>query len=244
MLARDLIQTLAPLASPQHAARFATFFKTGPGEYAHGDEFLGIPVPTQRKLAARFRAMPLGEILLLLDSPVHEHRMMALLLWIEQFQSGSPALRESIASAYVRALPRVNNWDLVDLSAPALLGAFLREQQRPIPQELIASPLLWERRVAMVATHAWVRNGDAREALRVAEALIPDPHDLIQKAVGWTLREVGKHVSPDLLRAFLESHAARMPRTALRVAIERFPAEERLAWRSLRTAPPPRRPLV
>jgi 3-methyladenine DNA glycosylase AlkD len=236
MPASNVIQALAPLASPENAARVSKFFKTGPGEYAHEDVFLGVPVPAQRKIALRFRDMPLEEVTRLLQSPIHEHRMTALLLWTAQARKGSMEQRAAISHAYRANLRWINNWDLVDVSASPLLGQFLRDNQLPVPESLMVSPVLWERRVAIVATHAWVRQGDAREALRLAEALLGDPEDLLHKAVGWTLREVGKHVSPAHLREFLHQHAARIPATALRAAIEHLPEPERRAWRQKRNS--------
>ena len=234
MRASDVIQALAFLASPDNAKRVSGFFKTGPGEYAHGDVFLGVPVPAQRKIALRFRDMAQEEVTRLLRSPIHEHRMTALLLWTAQARKGSLEQRAAIAHAYRANLRWINNWDLVDVSASPLLGQFLRDNHLSVPESLVVSPVLWERRVAIVSTHAWVRQGDAGEALRLAEALLGDPEDLLHKAVGWTLREVGKHVSPALLRKFLHQHAARMPATALRAAIEHFPEPERRALRQKR----------
>ena len=234
MRASDVIQALAPLTSPENAARFSKFFKTGPGEYAHGDVFLGVPVPAQRQIALRFRDMTQEEVTRLLHSPIHEHRMTALLLWTAQARKGSMEKRAAIAHTYRANLRWINNWDLVDVSASPLLGQFLRDNHLSVPESLVVSPVLWERRVAIVSTHAWVRQGDAREALRLAEALLGDPEDLLHKAVGWTLREVGKHVSPAHLREFLHQHAARMPATALRAAIEHFPEPERRIWRQKR----------
>ena len=234
MRASDVIAILAPLACPMTAGRFSRFFKTAPGEYAHGDVFLGIPVPAQRRIALRFQGMAHAETTRLLHSPVHEHRMTALLIWTAQARTASVEQRATLASVYRANLHWINNWDLVDASASPLLGRFLREHRLPVPDALLDSASLWERRVAIVATHAWIRKGEAGEALRVAGVLLCDAEDLIHKAVGWTLREVGKHVSVADLRGFLRTHAARMPATALRAAIEHFPEPERRTWRSLR----------
>jgi len=232
----SVIQLRAALkrrASPARAKTLATFFKTGPGQYAHGDKFLGITVPVQRVLAGPFFALPLKEIAVLLQSPVHEERLTALIILVGKFERAQGCAREHIAAFYLKNLKHVNNWDLVDLSAPQILGAYLYEHGRQgtgVLTRLARSKNLWERRAAMVSTFYFIRRKSAREAFIVARVLFNDGHDLIHKAVGWMLRETGKHVSRDVLEKFLRRHYKNMPRTALRYAIEHFSKTRRQAY--------------
>ena len=228
--AAEVQRRLREAGSPERARGAARYFKTGPGEYGEGDVFVGASVPAQRAIARACRGLARSELDLLLRSPVHEERLTALLGLCEQHAHGDAAARASLSRYYLSRLRRVNNWDLVDVSAPTLLGEQLVAGDHALLDELAASRDVWSRRVAMVATFARTRRGDATAALHVATRLLYDEHDLIQKAVGWMLREVGKRAGIDALEAFLEQHAATMPRTALRYAIERFPKAERDAW--------------
>ena len=225
---------LAALADPERAAHAQRFFRTEPGGYGEGDRFLGIPVPEQRRVARRHRDASLADCERLLESPIHEHRFVALAILVERFKRADAAEREAIADLYLARRERVNNWDLVDASAEHLLPE--RAAQRPeLLDELAASPSVWDRRIAVLTTFGYIKQGDARPTLRLAERLLHDEHDLIHKAVGWMLREVGKRVDAELLRGFLDRHAAEMPRTMLRYAIERLPAEERLYYMEARS---------
>lgn len=230
--ADDVRAALAEVANPADAAQLQRYFKTGPGEYGDGDVFLGVRVPAVRAIVKRFHGLPFDEIDALLDSPVHEHRLAGLLLLV------AVARREpdAVAVRYLAAVHRgrVNNWDLVDLSAPEALGDVLVDGDRSVLDELAASPVLWERRVAVLATFAFLRRRDASTTLRLAERLLGDREDLIHKAVGWMLREVGKRVSRSALTGFLDAHAARMPRTMLSYATEHLEPAERAAYRALR----------
>ncbi len=219
-------------ASPAKAKTLAAFFKTGPGQYAQGDQFLGIPVPVQRVLARSFSALSLKEIAVLLQSPVHEERLTALIILVGKFERAQGGVRKRIAVFYLKNLKRVNNWDLVDLTAWQILGAYLYEQGRGIDvlTRLARSKNLWERRAAMIATFYFIRRKSAQEAFVVARVLFNDEHDLMHKAVGWMLRETGKHVSRDVLEKFLCCHYKNMPRTALRYAIEHFSRTRRQAY--------------
>ena len=228
--AADVRAELARAAHPGRAKGLARFFKTGPGEYAEGDVFLGIRVPDQRAIARRFRDLPPREIERLLRSRLHEERQTALFILVDRYAKGDPKTRTECVRLFVDNLDHVNNWDLVDSSAHQLLGDHLLTRDRRRLVRLARSRVLWERRVAMVATFAFILAGDAKPTFEVARLLLSDEHDLIHKAAGWMLREVGKRVSADALRAFLEEHATEMPRTALRYAIERFSATERRAW--------------
>lgn len=205
------------------------FFKTGKGDYGEGDVFIGVAVPDQRRVAREFRNLPLPEVPRLLRSKVHEHRLTALFILVGQYQKGSPRDKERIARVYLQNLRFVNNWDLVDSSAPYILGDYLLTRPRAILHRLARSKDLWERRVAMIATAAFIRRGDFRDALRIAERLVSDSHDLIQKAVGWMLREIGDRDRAEEER-FLKRHAERMPRTMLRYAVEKFPASLRAQY--------------
>jgi 3-methyladenine DNA glycosylase AlkD len=230
-----LRRRLAEAGNPERAAGLASFFKTGKGEYAEGDRFRGINVPHLRLLAREARGLSLENTLTLLRSPWHEDRAVALMLLVDGHGRGSPSERRAIHRAYLANTRYVNNWDLVDQSAPELVGPYVGKDDTRLIERLAKSTLLWNRRIAMVATHQSTRRGDLAPALRIAERLLGDEHDLMHKAVGWMLREVGKR-SPDTLRAFLAKHAATMPRTALRYSIERFTPEERKRWMGARSA--------
>ncbi len=241
MSAQELQEALAAAADPADAAQLQRYFKTGPGEYGEGDSFLGVRVPAVRRIAARFGELPASEIDALLDSPVHEHRLAGLIVLVGQFERASrastrdEARRRELAELYLAAVRRgrVDNWDLVDVSAEFITGEYLQDRPLDLLHELAASPSVWERRVAMLSTFAFTKRGEAGPALEIAGLLLEDPHDLIRKAVGWMLREVGKRVDRDLLTGFLDRHAARMPRTALSYATEHLTREEREAYRAL-----------
>jgi len=230
---------LRGLADPEAARVARWFFKTGPGEYGAGDRFLGIRAAPMRAAARRFADLPLGQIERLLASPWHEDRSLALLVLTGRFRRAAAAERAAIVRFYLAHADRVNNWDLVDLSAPHILGEWLADRPRGGLTRLAASPNLWERRIAVLATLAFIRRGEFGDTLRLARRLRDDPHDLLHKAVGWMLREVGKR-DVAVLRRFLDAHGPRLPRTALRYAIERLrPAERR---RYLARERPTRRP--
>jgi 3-methyladenine DNA glycosylase AlkD len=216
-------------SSARDARALQWFFKTGPGEYGEGDVFLGVKVPKIRAVAREFRAAPERVVKALLASRIHEERLLALLILVDQFERGSDADRARIVRLYLASTARINNWDLVDLSAPNIVGAWLLERDRSRLDRLARSRSLWERRIAIVATHAFIRRGQFADTLRVADRLLADGHDLIHKAVGWMLREVGKR-DRAALEAFLQPRCRRMPRTMLRYAIERFPEPRRQAY--------------
>ncbi|MEI8289234.1 MAG: DNA alkylation repair protein [Verrucomicrobiota bacterium] len=217
---------LKELASPADAKFLQRFFKTGPGEYGEGDRFIGIRVPVTRKLAREFRDLPRREVVALLQSPIHEERLLALIILVNASQRGDDAERAKIFKLYLAQLDRVNNWDLVDSSAPYIVGPHLLNRSRKILFRLARSQSLWHRRVAVLATLHFIRQGDFTDTLRLAERLRDDEHDLMHKATGWMLREIGKrHVA--VLRSFLDQHAALMPRTMLRYAIEKLSERER-----------------
>ncbi len=220
---------LAALADPERAAFTARFLDIGPGGYGEGDALLGVPVPAQRRVARAARDLPLGEVADLLGSAVHEHRFTALVVVVERYRRGrDPALRAGLSRFYLDHRAGVNNWDLVDVSAPDLLGGELVAGDRAILGELAGSERVWDRRIAIVSTHALIRRGELTETLALAERLMGDQHHLIHKAAGWMLREAGKRDEAALV-TFLEEHRAAMPRTMLRYAIERLPPERRAA---------------
>jgi 3-methyladenine DNA glycosylase AlkD len=217
------------LADPRVAAFLQRFFKTGRGEYAAGDRFLGIRVPTLRRLARRYRALPRQQALTLLRSRWHEDRLLALLILVDQYRRANEAGKRAIHRAYLDNTRYINNWDLVDLSAQHIVGAHLEPKHLSVLTRLARSGSLWERRIAIMATFCWIKQGIHAPTLHIAALLLDDPHDLIHKAVGWMLREVGKR-DPDEEVAFLRRHYRTMPRTMLRYAIERFPDRQRLRY--------------
>jgi 3-methyladenine DNA glycosylase AlkD len=228
-----LRKELNRLTNPPKAAFLQGFFKTGPGQYAEGDRFRGITVPEQRKLAKTYRHLSFDDAASLLESEWHEDRLVALFLLIDQYAKGTPAVRARIHKLYLsRIADSVNNWDLVDSSAATLVGGHLAEYgsgDTALLDKLARDKNLWRRRVGIVATHHFIRKGSFGETLRISEALLGDREDLIHKATGWMLREMGKKdVAP--LQLFLERHAPTMPRTMLRYAIEKFPEKTRKAY--------------
>jgi 3-methyladenine DNA glycosylase AlkD len=232
--AEDVRAALAEHADPADALHLQRFFKTGPGQYGEGDVFIGVRVPATRSVVKRFRGMPLTEIDELLDSAVHEHRLAGVLLLVEHYPSEPEAAFDAYLAAVYRG--RVNNWDLVDSSAEHIVGPEVRSGRVPLAllDDLAASPDLWERRVAVLATFDFIKHGDAGPTLRLCEQLLGDRHDLIQKATGWMLREVGKRVSREALLAILDAHAPAMPRTMLSYATEHLAPEERSRYRAAR----------
>lgn len=217
------------IADPETAAASAWFFKTGPGEYGEGDRFLGVRVPDIRTLARRFEALSIDQMSRLLRSRFHEDRMLALLIAVRQYQKGDEATRRAIHDFYMAHLEHIDNWDLVDVTAPHVIGAYYRDRDRKPLYRLARSAVLWHRRIAIIATAAFIREDDFTDTLALAERLLDDREDLMHKAVGWMLREVGKR-DVGALRTFLGEHHGRMPRTMLRYAIEKLPEPERQRW--------------
>ncbi len=226
--ATALRRLLREKVRPGHSESLAWFFKTGPGEYGEGDRFLGICIPDIRSVARGGESLPAAEVLKLLHSPWHEERVLALLILVRQFERGDERARKAIFDLYLRETVWINNWDLVDLSAYRITGAWLLGRPRTVLRRLARSQNLWERRIAIVATYAFIRTGDLADTFDLAERLLGDPHDLMHKACGWMLREAGKRDVAALER-FLDRHARAMPRTMLRYAIEKFPEARRKA---------------
>jgi 3-methyladenine DNA glycosylase AlkD len=217
---------LHTLANPAKAKLLQSFFKTGPGQYAEGDQFLGVMVPQTRGLVREFKRMTPEEAAKLVRSNWHEERLAGLLLWVQAFEKGDEVTRERGLRLYLANLKFINNWDLVDLSAPQIVGGSLASERDPLLLKLAHSPVLWERRVSVLATFALIRKGNFGPSMDLCRRLMRDPEDLMHKACGWMLREVGKR-DRACLTAFLEKHAHEMPRTMLRYAIEHYPEPER-----------------
>jgi 3-methyladenine DNA glycosylase AlkD len=222
---------LRSLGRPADAAVLQRFFKTGVGEYGAGDRFLGIRVPVLRKLAREYRGLPLADVRELLRSAWHEERLLALFILVDQYVRADARQREQIYRVYMSSTSRINNWDLVDSSAEHIVGAHVRDGDRSRLRTLATSELLWERRIAIMATFCYIKRGEFHTTLSVARVLLDDPHDLIHKAVGWMLREVGKR-DRAVEEAFLRRYGRRMPRTMLRYAVERFPSKLRRSYLS------------
>ncbi len=252
--AKEIIEYMESMQNEEQRRILMGFFKTGPGEYGEGDEFLGLKVPQTREVVKAVRDTPLSEVPELLMSRWHEVRLCGLLILVDQFEKlstkrlahDSEAIkkRDEILTLYLRYAEQANNWDLVDLSVPKILGHWLLlptalgegtdDYKRQVVDELAQSDNLWRQRMSMVCTWKTSQQGDASWCLRYAEVHLHHPHDLMHKAVGWMLREMGKRVSMDLLRDFLCQHAHEMPRTALRYAIEKMSDAERKEWMGIK----------
>jgi 3-methyladenine DNA glycosylase AlkD len=209
-------------ADAEQAVNLQRFFKTGKGQYGYSDIFLGLTVPVQRTLAKTYRDLPLTDVVSLLQSKIHEHRLTALLILILKYQTADDKARKTIFDLYLKHRKWINNWDLVDLSAPNIVGSYLLDKNRAISYQLAKSKSLWDKRIAILATFEFIKNGQAEDTFQIAEILLNDSHDLIHKAVGWMLREVGKRIGRPTEEMFLQKHHRQMPRTMLRYAIERF----------------------
>jgi 3-methyladenine DNA glycosylase AlkD len=230
MTAARVKALLKASADPDKAAFFPKFFKTGPGQYGEGDRFLGVSVPQCRAIAKQARGMELAEVSKLMSSPIHEEREVALFVLVDAFnRAASENERAEVYRFYVRYRARVNSWDLVDGSAPTIVGGYLEDKNRKPLYRWAKSTDLWERRIAMLATFHFIKKKDFKDALAIAKLLRDDEHDLIHKAVGWMLREVGNR-DLALQERFLKTHYKKMPRTMLRYAIEKFPEKKRQAY--------------
>jgi 3-methyladenine DNA glycosylase AlkD len=226
---QKITKRLKALANKDQAAVSRRFFKTGPGEYGEGDVFLGIKVPVLRMLAKEFADLPLQEAGTLLNSGIHEERLLALLILVRMFDRGDDFIRQAIYNLYLKNMSFVNNWDLVDLSAPCIVGPYLADRSRAPLYRLAKSKNLWERRIAIMSTFHFIKKGEFSETLKIAETLLRDRQDLIHKSVGWMLREIGKR-HPQTEVNFLNRYYQKMPRTMLRYAIEKFPEPIRVAY--------------
>jgi 3-methyladenine DNA glycosylase AlkD len=226
MTTGEIQDCLRALGNPEAAAFAARYFKTGPGQYGAGDVFLGLRAPVMHALAKEHKTLALDQAVELLRSAVHEDRLLALLILVRQASKADSSARKEIYDLYMAHTRFINNWDLVDASAPTIVGGHLMDGSRKPLDRLAGSRVLWERRISIIATLHFIRRGDFADTLRIAERLLGDQEDLIHKAAGWMLREVGKRDQPTLER-FLRQHVRIMPRTMLRYAVERFPEETR-----------------
>lgn len=217
-------------ANAKHAEHHQRFFKTGPGDYGEGDIFLGLRVPQVRAIAKDFKALSLKDLDRFLASPIHEDRLFAIFVLVGQYQKAKDTnLQTAIVDFYLAHTERINNWDIVDASAHKILGHYLLERPRRILDELVRSRVLWERRIAMIATYTFIKAGELGPTLKLAKKLLKDEEDLMHKAAGWMLRELGKQ-DEDTLLDFLDTHGQKMPRTMLRYAIEKLPEDLRQAY--------------
>ncbi len=223
----DLKTDIKKIASPEKAEILQRFFKTGKGQYGEGDVFAGVTVPELRKLAKKYLTLDEEEIIKLLRSKIHEERMIALFILTSWFEKGDPQKKKRIYDLYLSNTAYINNWDLVDLTADKIVGSFLLDKPRDILYGLAASPSLWERRIAVMATFNFIKNGQPEDTIKLSVMLLEDKHDLIHKASGWMLREIGKKCSMETLTDFLKKYYKIMPRMMLRYAIERFPEDLR-----------------
>ena len=230
-LGQEVIRSLKQLGSEKKAASSSWFFKTAKGQYGYGDKFIGVTVPEQRKVAKQYRSLPLKEVSRLLKSKIHEYRLTGLFILVDNFNHADLKQQGEIVRFYMDHLDHVNNWDLVDSSASYILGQYLCKgaANRKIIYRLAKSKNLWHRRVAIISTHAFIRVGQFDDTLKLAALFMTDRHDLMHKAVGWMLREVGKKSRNSLVQ-FLDIYAAKMPRTMLRYSIEHFDKEERMRY--------------
>ena len=226
MTAQDIQKRLKKLGNKERAAISQRFFKTGPGEYGEGDVFIGIRVPVLRALVKEYADLSVVQILILLRSHIHEERLLALLLLVDSFSQGDEAAKTSIFELYLKHTEFINNWDLVDSSAAQIVGAYLMDKSKAVLYRLAESANLWERRIAIMSTFHFVKHHEFSETLKIAKILLFDRQDLIHKATGWMLREIGKrHLKTE--ERFLKVHYKKMPRTMLRYAIEKFPEQKR-----------------
>jgi len=230
MTLAKLKKELRSHGTPEKAKNSAWFFKTGPGAYGEGDVFIGLTVPEQRKIAGGYTDLLIGDTESLLHSKEHEFRLTALYILSAKYKRGNDVEKKKIHMLYLKNTKWINNWDLVDASASMIVGEYLRDKDKAVLKKLAKSKSLWERRIAIIATYAYIKAGDPKMTFEIAEMLLKDTHDLIHKAAGWMLREVGKRCGQDTEESFLKKHYALMPRTMLRYAIERFPEKRRLAY--------------
>lgn len=222
----ELLMETEKLGNPEQAKILQRFFKTGKGEYGGGDIFLGIKVPEQKRIAKKYIGLSLPKIQILLSSKIHEHRLIALLILVGKFKKSNEEEKANIFNFYLKNTKSINNWDLVDLSAPNIVGEFWIDKKKKILYEFAQSKSIWEKRISIISTLSFIKKEEFDDALRISEILLKDEHDLIHKAVGWMLREIGKK-NQEVLEKFLKIHYKEMPRTMLRYAIEKFDEEKR-----------------
>jgi 3-methyladenine DNA glycosylase AlkD len=226
---QNLKLSLKKESNKEHAKILQRFFKTGPGEYGEGDVFIGIKVPKLRAIAKQNLDLTFPELQKLLNSKIHEERLTALMILVLRFNKADNTLKEKIYKFYLKNTGRINNWDLVDLTAPNIVGEFLIDKDKKILFDFAVSKNLWEKRISIIATYRFIRRSQFEITFLISELLLKDEHDLIHKVVGWMLREIGKQ-NPGAEEMFLQKHYKQMPRTMLRYAIEKFPEQKRKAY--------------
>lgn len=229
----SLIKEIEQSKNPAKAIVMARFFKTGKGEYGEGDIFLGLSVPQQRIIAKKFWNLSLSDLQKLLESPIHEYRLISLLILVDQYKKANPIEKEKIAKFYLNNSQKINNWDLIDSSADKILGEYFLHKDKSLVYELAKSENLWQKRISILTTFAFIRNGKTEDALKIYQIHLQDKHDLIHKAVGWMLRELGKK-DIKTEEEFLNKFSKIMPRTMLRYAIEKFPEDKRKYYLNLK----------
>jgi 3-methyladenine DNA glycosylase AlkD len=236
MTADDIKTALEKHANADDAVFLQRFFKTGKGQYGEGDEFIGVRVPATRQVCKAFKDLPLAEVQKLLDSPVHEHRLAGAIILAYKYPKVDETAKQAIYDLYLKNLRRgrINNWDIVDVTVEQVIGAHLEKHDRKVLYELAKSDDVWQKRAAIISTFAYIKKGDPATSLDIIDILLHDPHDLIQKAVGWMLREIGKRVDEKLLTDFLDKHAHNMPRTALRYALEKLAPAQKAHYMALK----------
>ena len=225
-ITKTITSELQALSNAEKREIFPRFFKTGKGEYGEGDRFLGVTVPNIRAIAKLHKDISIEEIRDLIQSEWHEVRLCALIIMVEKSKKKDEALRKELFNLYLSQTERINNWDLVDLSCRFIIGEYLLDKSRDILYQLAQSPLLWDNRIAIVSTYAFIRKGQLEDTYALGDLMMYHPHDLMHKAIGWMLREAGKR-DPERLYDYVMSHRADMPRTMLRYAIEKFSPKER-----------------
>ncbi len=229
MMYRDIETELQTLENPERARISRRFFKTGKGQYGEGDVFIGITVPNTRKVAKKYSSASLQDVKILISSKIHEYRLTALLILVHQFKNGTEEQKKELFSFYLKNTKHINNWDLVDLTAPNIVGSYLLDKDKALLYKLANSKDLWEKRIAIVATLTFIRKMHFEDTLKLSELFLKETHDLIHKATGWMLRELGKK-DQATLESFLKKHASKMPRIMLRYAIECFLKEKRKSY--------------
>ena len=236
MTYRGVISELASYSNRADAQFLQRFFKTGPGQYGEGDVFIGARMGPIRAVAKKYKGLSLAEIQKLLDTKVHEHRMCGLVMLTLKYPKANVSERQNIYDFYLKNLykGRINNWDLIDVTCPRVVGQHLLDKPKDILYDLARTEDLWQKRVAIISTATFINNGDSAVTLDLSKILLSDPHDLIQKAVGWMLREVGKRCDRQILLNFLDDHAHEMPRTMLRYSIEHLPTAQRKHYMALK----------
>ncbi|HMS23713.1 MAG TPA: DNA alkylation repair protein [Candidatus Saccharibacteria bacterium] len=233
MTAAELINELNSFEDPARAVHSQRFFKTGKGQYGEGDVFIGLTVPQTRLVCKKYKELPIDELEKLLESPIHEHRLAAVIIMRWQAERANSVLRKSLYDLYLRRTDRINNWDIIDISCHKIVGAYIADKDRAILYKLARSKQMWERRIAIVSTAYFIDKNDLEDTFKIAKILLNDEQDLIHKATGWMLREAGKKDEPKL-KEFLDKYASTMPRTMLRYSIEKLHPADRAHYMKLK----------